>query len=128
MKVIVFYKPDKSCIFAFPFEGNKLSEDDEQQWLEKEYLRLLPEFQVEYADIATYEYDFFDVSQLPEKRFIDGIEGTKADGVYVNMEKYELARTRKVYEERIVKKQTLIARELAIEQLKTEGQIPQDYV
>jgi len=88
VKILVIYKPDNSCIFLYPEIKNKAHDETEEQWLQNERNRLLQFMTDEEPNIATFEYDFYNSEELPDKKYKTYIRGTKNEPLSVDMDAY----------------------------------------
>lgn len=113
----VVYKPDKSVVIIVPSPNSKRFGETETEWLERIFNKLMQ------GDLEGLPYDDMDSSQLPPRAERQSWEGEKGQGVSVNVEKKEKAQHKKL----IRKEKGKILKQQAIQSLKDQGKLPQDY-
>lgn len=116
--VRVIYRPDKSVVVIHPALKSKRSDETEDEWLERVFNKGMQ------CDLKGLPYDDVDSSELPQEREDrDAWTGKKGKGVSIDEVKAAKLQANKEVKAKIAKK----IRDIAIDQLKAEGELPSDY-
>ena len=114
MKCRVIYNPDGVSVI-YPASKSKREDETEEQWLARVFAKATPE---------GAEYDDIDESELPQDREDrNAWKGSKGKGVSIDLVKAAKNKADKEAKEKIQNK----IRDLAIEDLKKDGELPPDY-
>jgi len=114
MKVRILYNADGVSIIH-PAPKSKRKEETEEQWFERVFSKATPD---------GAEYDDIDESELPQDREDrNAWKGSKGKGVSIDLVKAAKNRADKEAKEKIKTK----IRDLAIKDLKKDGELPADY-
>jgi len=120
-KIRVIYKPDNSIITIIPAPNSKLPDETEEQWLERVFNKAQ-----DTPELNGLPYDDIDRSGLPAGDGL-GWKGKKGKGVWVDNAKVEKIKQEKLISKKAVEIKDKELKKKAIEQLKQEKRLPEDY-
>jgi len=118
-KVRVVYRPDKTVAIIHPApKSRRILFEFEYEWLERVFTKTM---NLKFPGLPYDDMDFSEIPQSREDR--DAWEGEKGKGITINQVKADAAREKITNEIKIQNK----IKEQAIDALKAEGKLPEDY-
>jgi len=118
MKVRIVYRSDRSVVVIHPAPKSKREDETESEWLERVFGMAMQ------GELEGLEYDDVDESELPQSRENrEAWTGEKGKGISIDENKINALTIVRQYIYMIDEKQ----KEMAIDKLKEEGKLPQDY-
>lgn len=118
MKIRVVYKPDQSVPIIYPAPKSIRKNETKEEWFERVFIKIM---QGELKDLPYDDIDSFELPQTREDR--DAWTGQKGEGVSIDQEKAIKLKINKETKAKINNK----IRDMAIESLKMNGELPEDY-